>query len=83
MGRKQHGIIYGIHRTRLSSENRFFLGKMLTFGLVISAINFHENVSSLEIHNFSVIGQQCIRKRGIRLDIILDVDKVVSPSYRP
>jgi len=48
----------------------------LTFGHVISAVNFDENVCSLKVHSIGTV-----QKGRIRVDIILDVNKTLAFGY--
>src|SRR6266850_5414327 len=84
MGRKKYGIVYGICTTQLSSENGlFFLGQMRTFIPLVSAVNLHENVASLEIHGFRAAYGHRTHECRVRMDVILDVDEIASSCYAP
>ncbi len=52
-----------------------------TFSPIVSAVDFHENIISLEIHNSCVVYGLGIHECRVRVDIILDVDKIVSSCY--
>jgi len=66
---------------RAQLENVILSCITLTFGPIVSAVNFHENICSLEIHNSCVVYDHGIHECRVRVDIILDVDKIVSSCY--
>lgn len=51
---------------------------MVTFGHTVRTIYFHENVRSLEVHD-----SWTIQEHSIRLDIILNMNKIMSSPYLP
>ena len=54
---------------------------MLTFSPIDSTVNFHKNILSLEKRDPCVVYDHGIHECRVRVDIILDVDKIMSSRY--
>jgi hypothetical protein len=78
--KKMHDIVY--RSTRVSSGyGYFFLEQMRTFIPLVSAVNPHDNVAPLEIHGFRADYEHRAHECHFRMDVILDVDEIVSSCY--